>query len=393
MKEKMKFNVDWLSIRLDGLDCPEDFVDEFLGIFPDLVVAVRPCGGVNFYKHAYNVPEAGHSSIIFGWNEDENGNYIKEEAYPTPHGLMITVSGDGCRFLNYKKQNGLYEFCKLCTKYDYNVTRIDVACDFLDKDNAIVPLIQLWAQEFYLDFDNRTYALACNMKKEGLVQRSIVYDKVLKQETFNVTVGKRDSRKGIMQLYNKRVEVENGRLSDIAAKTFEQYGVTDYWWRLEYRCKSFSKAVFENLLAHGVHAAFLSAMDNFGAFHVPQYESSACDIIAIDWQAFIDEVTALIDSEDFIHLVQLVSQPYIPADATRIMKYSDRMSVYLYKFAMLGALNPSWYKDILDEGRARFLQNNRNLAFRNELRSDYGFDVFPDVSISIPELEQISMDI
>lgn len=92
-------------------------------------------------------------------------------------------------------------------------------------------------------------------------------------------------------------------------------------------------------------------------------------------------------------LIELVSQPYIPADAVRIMKYSDRMATYLYKFFKLAALNPQWYQDVLREGRKRYLSNIRNLSFENELLSDYGFEVDPMVCISIPELEQISMDL
>lgn len=394
MNDKMKFNVDWLSIRLDGLDSPEQFIEEFLQLFPDLTVAVRECGGVNFFRYAYNVPECGHSSIIFGYNVDENGEFLKEHTSTLPHGLMITVSGDGCRFLNYKKPNGLLEFCKLCSKFDYNVTRIDMACDFLDDTNSIVPMIQLWAYQYYMDIEEKAYGLSCNMKRENLVNINCVYDRVLKQLCNNITVGQRDSRKGVMQLYNKRVEVENGRLSDIAAQTFEQYGVTDYWWRLEYRCKSFSPAVFENLLAKGVHAAFLSAMDNFGRFYIPEYDaahSTQCSTAA-EWDSFREEIT-----EYFVQfgeeLVEIVSQPYIPVDVTRIMKYSARMSSYLYKVMQLAAYNPQWYNDIIKDGRIKALHNRRNLSFESELIDCYGFNVDPKVCISIPELEQVSMNL
>ena len=69
------------------------------------------------------------------------------------------------------------------------------------------------------------------------------------------------------------------------------------------------------------------------------------------------------------------------------------MATYLYKVMQLAAYDPEWYLEILAEGRKRSLQNNRNLAFRNQLLSDYGFEVDPKVCISIPELEQISMDL
>ena len=396
MNDKMKFNVDWLNIRLDGLESPEQFIDEFLQVFPDLTVAVRECGGVNFYKFAYNVPECGNSSIIFGYNVDENGEYLKEHKSTLPHGLMITVSGDGCRFLNYKKPNGLLEFCKLCAKFDYNVTRIDMACDFLDDTNSIVPMIQLWATQYYVDMEEKAYGLSCNMKKENLVTMTSVYDRMFKQLSYNVTVGQRDSRKGVMQLYNKRVEVENGRLSDIAEKTFEQYGVTDYWWRLEYRCKSFSPAVFENLLAKGVHAAFLCAMDVFGRFYIPKYADnnvSLCPTVD-EWEEYRQELLIhLVELGEDTELIEIVSQPYIPADTVRVMKHCNRMAISLYKFFKLAALNPSWYRDVLNEGRRRYYSSTRNLAFENELLANYGFNVDPMVCISIPELEQISMDL
>lgn len=395
MNEKRKFSVDWLSIRLDGLNSPVDFCLEFEKVFPGVEIMQRPAGGINFYRNAYYVPAAGHSSILFCWNEDDNGDYLKEHIDSVPHGLFISVSGDGCRYLNSLKKDGLRAFCSLCSLYEYNVTRIDVACDFLDSDNGVVPMIQLWASQYYLDCD-KEYGLSCNMKKEGLVSKHYVYDRELKQETFNITVGSRDSRKGVMQLYNKKVEMENGRLSDIKDRTFQEYGVTDYWWRLEYRCKSFSEAVFQNLLKGGIIAAYLSAMDNFGRFYVPYYDDAHCsmDMTAPSWSEFELELTEyLAQFGEEAELIELVSQPYIPADVTRIQKYSDRMSSFLYKFAMLSAVNPSWYKRILSEGQKKFLENPRNLAFRNELRSDYGFDVFPEVDIFIPEVCQVNIEV
>ena len=293
MNDKMKFNVDWLSIRLDGLESPIDFCIEFEKLFPGVDVMVRPAGGINFYKNSYFVPAAGHSSILFCWNEDEDENYIKEHLSNVPHGLFVSVSGDGCRYLNSLKENGLLEFCKLCSKYDYHVTRVDINCDFLDDTNFVVPMIQLWACQYYMNIEDKQYGLSCNLKKENLVNFNRVYDKVTKNICDNITVGQRDSRKGVMQLYNKRVEVQNGRLSDIAKQTFEQYGVTDYWWRLEYRCKSFSPAVFENLLANGVHAAFLCAMDCFGRFYIPKYgeDHTSQNPSASEWENFRQEIT------------------------------------------------------------------------------------------------------
>ena len=95
---------------------------------------------------------------------------------------------------------------------------------------------------------------------------------------------------------------------------------------------------------------------------------------------------------EHIDLVELVSQPYIPADVSRIMKYSSRMATYLYKFMQLAALNPDWYHEVLSEGRKRFLENNRNYSFRDELCKEYGFNPAPQVVVTLPMVNQISVD-
>ncbi len=306
VNDKIKFSVDWLQVRIDDLESPEQFINDFMEIFPNVECIHRASGGVNFYKRAYYCPEVGPGGIIFGYNVDENGDFISSKVgYGTLHGLSITVSGDGCRFLNSAIPNGFYCFVNLIARYNYNVSRIDMACDFLDDTNAIVPLIQLWAEQYYLDIDERQkcFGLQCGMHYENLVQKTLVYDPDYRQEAFNVTVGKRDSKKGVMQLYNKKVEIKKGRLSDIARDTYAQYGVTDYWWRLEYRCKSYSPTVFENLLKNGVYAAFLSSMDGFGRFYIPHYDkhNAALNITCVDWESFRQFIIGNLDKS--IHLV------------------------------------------------------------------------------------------
>ena len=302
--DSTKFSVDWLNVRLS--------VDEISVFFYDLcsymdnsitmdMIQRRESGGVCFYKEGFYVPAAGYSSIVFAFNSDENGDIINDPAYSANYGLLVSVSGDGCRFLNSLCSNGLEKFIRFISQYDPHCTRIDLACDFLDKNNCIVPLVQAYAYTAY-DREHSQIDLNCDIRrKPGFCQLDMVYDDLLNDYTPNVTIGGRHSTKGTLQLYNKRIEMQQGRLSQIAEETFRSYGVTDYWWRLEYRCKSFAQPVFEALLDKGLINAFYNAACGFGDFVENSYSGSSinkCSLVD-DWADFKN----WLEQECCIHLV------------------------------------------------------------------------------------------
>lgn len=295
-QENTRFSVDWLNCRIDvkNLDL---FFDDLCTSFRSADgecpisredIQVRENGGVCFYKCGYYLPACGGSSVVFAYNLDASGKLVSEPAYRANYGVLVSISGDGCRYLNSLIPDGMRVFMEFLTKYNPHCTRIDMACDFLDKDNEVVPLIQSYAHQAY-DRKNAEINLTCGLtRKPGFCALNSVYDDDIKGFTENVTIGTRQSEKGQLQLYNKKVEMLTGRLSSIAEQTFSAYGVTDYWYRLEYRCKSFAPGVFDCLVNKGVEQAYLFAMCSFGIFIQNLYEgadTNKCPPV-LSWQDF-----------------------------------------------------------------------------------------------------------
>ena len=304
-----RFSIDWLNVRLDVKDLSA-FYDDLCTSFRseqgetpltrDMIQA-RPSGGVCFYQFADYIPQCGYSSILFAFNLDEHKNIINEGKKGQTYGVLVSVSGDGCRWLNSRIPDGMYVFCSILNKYNPVCTRIDMACDFLEH-SPVVDMIQLFGMTCYTP-DDMQVDLNCRLKRDNrFCQLDLVFDPDEKKYTPNVTIGGRSSSKGTLQLYNKKVEVLTGRLSGISEQYFKEYGVTDYWWRLEYRCKSFADRVFKFLMANNVVQAYLYAMACFGDFVESKYDRhnvGRCPV-CVDWQTFSDWILSLAND---IHLV------------------------------------------------------------------------------------------
>lgn len=97
-------------------------------------------------------------------------------------------------------------------------------------------------------------------RSNGYVRYMPVFDPDLGDFTNNVYIGDRTSTKGHCCVYNKKVEILTGRHKKRASEMFSDMGVTDYWYRVEYRAKSFTLAnsTFNKLLDDDS-----SAMDAF----------------------------------------------------------------------------------------------------------------------------------
>lgn len=367
--DNTKFSVDWLNVRL-SVDNLNQFLDDLCSAM-DYVIDVddilpRESGGVCFYKYGYYIPAAGYSSVVFAYNVDEYGVIINEPGYRTNYGLLVSVSGDGCRYLNSLCVNGLEKFIRFISRYDPHCTRIDLACDFLDKDNKVVPMIQRYGMSAY-DREHSTIDLNCDIRrKPGFCQLDMVYDDLLNTYTTNVTVGGRNSTKGTLQLYNKRVEMQTGRLSEIAEKTFSEYGVIDYWWRLEYRCKSFAQGVFDALLKDGIVSAFYNAANGFGAFvEVDDSNLSRCSLSEA-WSEFLSWV-----EQNGVCLVQFVSQPYVPSSVVRTLKWASVNASLVYRVYLLSLVEPDLFQKYLQDGEIKHHSNARYRQFDNDFNNIY----------------------
>lgn len=311
--ENTLFSVDWLNVRIDVKDLDGFFMDLCLSLVdPDTgyapltrnMIEVRSCGGVCFYKNAYYVPACGLSSLLFCFNTDSDGKLVTEwtKEQNLAHGVLVSVSGDGCRYIEDMFPGAMLKFCEILDRYNAHCSRIDLACDFLDKNNAIVPLVQLYGQQAY-DRDNASVDLNCGIhRKPGFCKLDLVFDPDSGKYETNVTVGGHASRKGTLQLYNKKVEMLQGRNRQFAKEIFAQMGVTDYWWRLEYRCKSFGDNVFRFLLKNGIISAYRYACSCFGNFVIPIYDSiniGRCPL-SDDWSEYLEYLDSIIQNRTFV---------------------------------------------------------------------------------------------
>lgn len=395
--KKYHFTLDWLNCRID---CPDiwAFLNDLSDVIPEIDFNdwSDRGSGVCFYSEGLYLPAAGLSSVVLAYNKDEHGRVINEPGEKLgTYGVLVSLSGDGCRYINSLHDNALFDFVHLLAKYNPVCTRIDVACDILDKENEVVPMIQDFATNCY-NYDRAKYDLNCNLnRRPGWVQINRVYDKVVNDYTDNVTIGGRNSSKGTLQLYNKRVEVESGRLSELAAPMLEQYGNPEYWWRLEYRCKSFSHKVFTQLLQTGIVGAYFQAMCNFGFFVEARYEGQLDKSDTVPcWVDFLEYVENELDKN--IHLVQLVSLKYIPSSIPRSMSYIERNPALLFKIYCLRFIEDLSYEvdiELLRQGFRNMLNNEARYGpFLDELACRIGATSNEEIFIKLG-LGDMSFDV
>lgn len=331
-QDDYSFSVDWLNVRLD-CDNLDLLLLKISTVFPEIDISdweIRD-SGVCFYKEAVYLSSLGYSSFVISFNRDTDGSIInKPLERGTTYGILVSISGDGCRYINSLHDNGFVDLLKVFEPFSPRCTRIDIACDIFDKENMIVPMLQTFCDSAY-DRENATIDFNCNLqRKSGWVTANLVYDDIVNDFTRNITIGGRDCKKGTVQLYNKRVEIASGRLKDVSSAILESVGNPDYWWRLEYRCKSFAQRVYDTLVQScSIYQAFLQAANDMGTFVIPTTSShhiTRADT-CVEWVAFLDFVLKLANGIHLVQFSQLVNIPYIGSELDRVRKFhSEQIS-------------------------------------------------------------------
>ena len=327
-QEDYSFTIDWLNVRLD-CDNLDMLLCRISMLLPEIDISdweVRESGGVCFYKEALYLPDVGYSSVVLSFNRDLEGNIInKAEKRGTTYGILVSISGDGCRYINSLHDNAFVDLLKVFEPFNPHCSRIDCACDIFDSENQIVPLIQLFSEYAY-DRENAPVDFNCNLnRRPGWVTANLVYDDIVNDFTKNVTIGGRNSTKGTLQLYNKRAEIlQSGRLTEHSEAILNAMGNPEYWWRLEYRCKSFAQKVYDTLVqSSNIYQTFLCAVEEMGLFVIPY--SSVANIAksdtCVEWVAFLAFINNLIGQKIRIKYNSLVNLPYIGSALSRVQKF------------------------------------------------------------------------
>lgn len=385
--EDYAFSVDWLNVRLD-CDSIDLLILRLLEFLPELDMQdfqTRESGGVCFYKNGLHIPKIGHSSFVIAYNVDENGEVInKKGGRGQLYGVLLSLSGDGCRFVDSLHNGAFIDFMEAISVFNPVCTRIDMACDIFDKENSLVPMIQSFADTAY-DRENAAVDLNCNLTRlnpDGSYRQwvtcNLVFDKKINDFTRNVTVGGRDSSKGTLQLYNKRVEIENGRLSALSDAVLESVGNPEYWWRLEYRCKSYAQNVYENLYqSKSVYSAFAQACCGFGKFVSP-YDTTGIHIekseVLVEWASFLLFLEKLCANP--IHLVQFASVPYIPVNLHKVERFFNNQVAGSFAVnVLMCCLDKEYRRRMLYNALNTLIFNKRYKPALDELKQKYGLKI------------------
>lgn len=367
--DTLKFGVDWVNVTVD---CP--LVDQFINDVSDVceldVNAWEMLkGGIRWYPNGMTYTLAGGYSIVLSFHLLEDGTVPVDTSVVNNHGIAVSISGDGCRYLDSVCENGLQKFLNVCRKYPHNATRVDVCMDIFDQINPIEPLFTRFALEGH---ENRKGALniKCGMVRKGDWYKYMpVWDEDRKDFTNNVYIGKRTS---IAQcnVYNKKVEVRQRLGDQIADQMFQDLGVTDYWYRVEYRAykKELANALFNSVCDNGALDSFWYMADNFFTF--VELSTDIEHITYANEEESWSEFCEWLSCHQNGHFVQLTAVPYIPADVPRVLRWMKRNAAFVAALDMLSQEFPDFYNGCIEVGlckresdRARYRRFDQELHY------------------------------
>ena len=370
--DTLKFSVDWVNVTVQCQDvhtlirklckkcCLERSEWQFV-----------PDGGLHWYKHKMVYTLAGKASITLSYNLDEWG-LVPLKGDAQQNGILVSISGDGCRYLDtHHLEGGLRRFLCVLNEYDCNCTRLDAAMDIFDKDNPIVPLFTEFALRAY-DFEPDGHLMIKgNMNRvNGYVRYMPVYDPDVSAFTSNVYIGDRTSSKGHCCVYNKKVEVLTGRHKKRADQMLADAGVTDYWYRVEYRAKNYKLAntCFQKLVSENSSAmdAFYYLADNMFTFvdlSEKMNNISRCEVNVV-WINFLGWVKEHLKNA---HFVQLTAQRYINTSVDDTVRWMERMTVLLAKIKCISDRDPDLYSRLCKDGIERLRTRSEHRQFAAEI--------------------------
>ena len=338
--DSLRFSVDWVNVRVD---CPSihDFMEQICYYCELNPAEFLPMdGGMHFYQNGLRYAPAGYSSIVLTWNENEDGSVpTAPTGLSNQYGILVSISGDGCRFLDSHTSSGLRKFLAVCGQYNYNCTRIDVAMDIFDCENPIVGLFEEFGDNAYNPNPGHINIVSGMKRKPGWVTTHRTFDPDEGRMTSNVYIGDpRSFYKGLCVCYNKKMEMLQGRMKHHAPAIFESLGVDAYWWRVEYRLKASNLANKAFSIALGCFAqeVFAFAASNLFWFCDQTYDLANlahCDMNPV-WEDFLTWVCC-VENEHFVELGRLTAVPYVPKSVKDTLRYFLRMAVYHEKIEQL----------------------------------------------------------
>ena len=296
--ETAKVTVDWFNIVLHSDDV-FGLIEELEYLIPEMAFENWELGNCT-RGYTKSLRFQGHNFIIVSWNPTEDNQFKVNMEHPTNKDILISLSGDGCRFL--ASYGMLSEFFKYCKSTGCHCTRFDIALD-LFKQNELVSSI---VEAFKSSVIARIGACDCissNMHlKPSNVQFNTVIDPFSNEFTENLTFGNHGSSFGMFRCYNKAAEIMQGRLSSSADDIFQAVGCVDYWYRLEYEVHKKNADKYFQMLLEGIDCDNLDmllttifgqvAEDMFRIVTLKHVNACARNSVTSSlWQDFLSAVT------------------------------------------------------------------------------------------------------
>ena len=246
-----KFGMDWLNGVLPVEDVSKVF--EMLAMFSSKLRFERwelVNSGKYNYRRRYCLDGGASIQLMYNPVSDDDsftacrpdvwigGSPVSSEPVPGTHHnpyIFFSISGDGIRYLNSLggEVSALNKLLFYFYRNGFKCSRFDVYCDILDKDNEIIPLLTEAFSYFGQEQVGKPF-LSTNIRRN---RKNVSMFRGLNDdgsEFWNCTLGSHGNTSGMFRSYNKLVEVSDGRLFDFSSAIFDSYGVSDYWYRLEY---------------------------------------------------------------------------------------------------------------------------------------------------------------
>ena len=318
----LKFSVDWLTVCVYANSLNEflDFFNQFLSP-TDLWFPGKP---LRFYQNALNLN--GQKIISLEWNYCpicDDGDTIESRSLSgINRGILVNISGDGLRYLG---SEAFFKFIgRVSDKWDCHYTRIDLACDFYDKSNDIIPLI-IDACDNSLHERSDCSCIITNSRSLQLFNNK---DKYKHTVSRSVTIGKRGGR--FTRIYDKCLEQ---RQKAYNTDVFDS--IPDYWYRIELEVRPQSNCqepdiivsylldgvslqeCFLNQLRKSFRVSFIKNRYDTGACY------SSCDFL---WESFL---TDLSQNNYFVEFVYLKYVPKSSAAEFNFEHFSNMFFTYL----------------------------------------------------------------
>lgn len=377
MKNELSFKFDYLNgiVPITGVDMffesLKNISDKFdLSNWVRNTYAVR---GIRNYNTRYHFMGLNH--FIVSWNCSSDDEYIAltpEQSKFNPY-IYLTISGSGLLYFSLEEQEKLFSYLY---RVGFKCTRLDVACDILNRNNDIVPYVLASFRHGSRDrkpkdvpFVTSNMSLEPKLNnKTGKIYRPVTYTTYYTTDgdiVENMSFGNHSSDLGMFRAYDKYFErgldvCSHDALHELHRKLYPD----NYCFRFEVELhKKHSQALFNlycstDMKIYDVFASALISMFTIKVSKGVGYQSQLCDVSPV-WTEFLTELS------NNIHFVELDKVDVVPALQLPIEQLKERLIHYA---PLLCAYEDLCYID--DSFRSRIM-TVESLRYENKYQYQY----------------------